>query len=101
MPDLPLTSSDSVLRVTPSPFAAAVTVKPSASMHSCRTIRPGCGGVFIDIFRPPNGSRSNRPRRGQDLLFLRFEDHINTMAARAATTHGQRRCTVEVAPSEV
>ena len=27
--------------------AAAVTVKPRGAMHSCRTIRPGCGGCFI------------------------------------------------------
>jgi len=35
------------------------------------------------------------------LLFLRFDDHIDTMAAKAVRTHGQRTCAVEVAPSEV
>jgi hypothetical protein len=48
MPDLPLSSPDKALRVTPSPWAAAVTVNPRGSIHSCRTILPGCGGFFIN-----------------------------------------------------
>src|SRR3990172_2494360 len=36
-------------RVTPRNFAASVTVSPNGSMHSWRTIRPGCGGFFIFI----------------------------------------------------
>jgi hypothetical protein len=35
------------------------------------------------------------------LFFLRCEDHVDTMAAKAVSTHGQRTCAVEVAPSEV
>jgi hypothetical protein len=35
------------------------------------------------------------------LLLRRFEDHFDTMAAKAVGTHGQRRCAVEVSPSEV
>jgi hypothetical protein len=35
------------------------------------------------------------------LFFLRFEDHIATMAARAVNRHGQCTCAVEVSPSEV
>jgi hypothetical protein len=31
----------------------------------------------------------------------RFEEHIDTMAAKAVRTHGQRTCAVEVAPREV
>ncbi len=35
------------------------------------------------------------------MFVLRFEDRIDTMAAKAVRTHGQRTCTVEVSPSEV
>jgi hypothetical protein len=35
------------------------------------------------------------------LFVLRFEDHIDTMAAKAIMTHGQRACAVQVSPSEV
>src|SRR5882762_11871685 len=45
--------------------------------------------------------RRNSNRAGHDLLFLRFDDHIDTMAAKATRTHGQRTCAVEVSPSEV
>jgi hypothetical protein len=35
------------------------------------------------------------------LFFPRFKDHFDTMAAKAVSTHDQRTCAVEVAPSEV
>jgi hypothetical protein len=35
------------------------------------------------------------------LFFLCFEDHIDTMAAKAVRAHGQRTCVVEVSPGEV
>src|SRR5450759_3407107 len=53
MPRFPCTSSDSVLRVTPRASAAWVMVKPVGSIHSCNTIRPGCGGFFMVIGRSP------------------------------------------------
>jgi toxin ParE1/3/4 len=37
----PFTSSDSVVRVTPSAAAASVMVKPNGSMQSCSTTLPG------------------------------------------------------------
>src|SRR5580698_1099998 len=49
MPRLPLTNSESVVRVTPSAAAAAVIVNPSGSMHSRSTTSPGCDGFFIGI----------------------------------------------------
>src|ERR1035438_1015606 len=47
MPRFALTSSESVLRVTPRAAAALVMVRPEGSMHSCRTTTPGCGGFFM------------------------------------------------------
>ena len=35
------------------------------------------------------------------MFFLRFEDHIDPMAAKAVRTHGRRTCAGEVSPSEV
>src|ERR1700689_4378484 len=48
-PDLPFSSSDKALRVTPRPFAASVTGMHSGSRHSSRITSPGCGGLCIVI----------------------------------------------------
>ncbi len=40
---------DSVLRLTPSPRAASVTVRFSGSIQSCFSTSPGCGGLCIFI----------------------------------------------------
>src|SRR3990172_5860418 len=42
-----------VCRVTPRRSAASVTVTPSGSMHSWRTILPGCGGFFMRMAQSP------------------------------------------------
>src|SRR5258708_1238593 len=42
-PRFSLTRLFMVWRGTPSTLAALVTVKPSGSRKSCRTMRPGCG----------------------------------------------------------
>src|SRR5580704_3716333 len=42
-----LTSSESVVRVTPRAAAAWVMVKPKGSIHWRSTKPPGCGGFFI------------------------------------------------------
>src|SRR5262245_60603571 len=88
MPALPLTKLFSAWRVTPSTFAPSVTVSPSGSRQSCRTVRPGCGGlcigmvispsVIIDIINvdcvtmfieaennPPIGADGDAPKPGQ------------------------------------
>ena len=53
MPRLPLTSSESVVRVTPRARAACVMVRPSGSIHSQRTTLPGCGGFFFGMGKAP------------------------------------------------
>jgi len=47
MPERPLRIEERVLRVTPKPFAASVTLRSSALRQSSRTISPGCGGLYI------------------------------------------------------
>src|SRR6266851_78966 len=47
IPRFSFTNSDSVVRVSPSPAAASVIVRPSASMHCRSTKPPRCGGFFI------------------------------------------------------
>src|SRR5579862_7673895 len=54
MPGFSLTSSESVLRVTPRASAACVMVKPDGSMHSCNTTRPGWGGFFMVMGPSPS-----------------------------------------------
>src|SRR5688572_21260933 len=49
MPRFAFTSSDSVVRVTPSAAAASVMLKPKGSMHWRKTKPPGCGGFFIGM----------------------------------------------------
>src|SRR5579863_6858038 len=49
MPARPLSSADSVLRLTPKALAASVTVMPRDSRHSSRMISPGWGGLRILI----------------------------------------------------
>src|SRR5882672_349020 len=49
MSRFPFTSSDKVVRVTPSAAAAYSIVKPRGSMHWRNTKPPGCGGFFIGI----------------------------------------------------
>src|ERR1700731_1626906 len=49
MPLLPVTRLLRVCRVTPDACAASVIVRPSGSMQSPRTERPGWGGFFIVI----------------------------------------------------
>src|SRR5271154_2807577 len=53
MPRFPLTSSESVLRVTPRATAASVIVKPEGSMHWRKTTPPGCGGFFMVMALSP------------------------------------------------
>src|SRR5208282_3332173 len=53
IPLLPFRRLLSAWRVTPSTFAPAVTVRPSGSRQSCRTVRPGCGGFFIAMSQSP------------------------------------------------
>ena len=50
IPDRPLTMSDNCLRLTPSLFAASVTVSPSGSRQSYRTDSPGWGGFVMAMF---------------------------------------------------
>lgn len=50
IPRLPFTSSESVLRATPSAAAASVILRPKGSMHSRKTMPPGCGGFFMAPF---------------------------------------------------
>jgi hypothetical protein len=50
MPECPFNNSEKVLRVTPKPFAASVTVKPKGSRHNSRIVSPGWGGFSIAIF---------------------------------------------------
>jgi hypothetical protein len=52
MPELQFTISESCLRLTPSFFAASVTLRLSGSRQSWRTDSPGCGGFFIGIVWP-------------------------------------------------
>src|SRR5260370_22000430 len=47
IPRFPFTSSDRVVRVTPSAAAASVMVSPRGSMPWRSTRPPGCGGFFI------------------------------------------------------
>jgi hypothetical protein len=47
MPDFPLRIADSVLRLTPSPFAVSVTVKPKGSRQSSFNTSPGCGIIGV------------------------------------------------------
>src|SRR5580692_7145786 len=47
--DLPLTISDSVLRLMPSAFAVSVTESPSGASTSSRRFSPGCGGLSMGI----------------------------------------------------
>jgi hypothetical protein len=54
MPLLPLTRLLRVCRVTPNATAASVIVRPSGSMQSCRTERPGWGGFFIVMIMHPD-----------------------------------------------
>src|SRR5467141_1823454 len=54
IPRFPFTSSDKVVRVTPSAAAASLMVKPKGSMHWRNTKPPGCGGFFIGILHPPS-----------------------------------------------
>src|SRR5271157_1242009 len=49
IPRFPFTSSESVVRVTPSAAAASVMVKPKGSMHCRSTTPPGWGGFFIGM----------------------------------------------------
>ncbi len=46
IPRFPLTSSESVLRLTPRASAASVMVKPKGSIHSFKTTRPGSSTPF-------------------------------------------------------
>ena len=59
----PVPRGHCVTRQAPSP---SVTLNPSGSRHSCRTIRPGCGGFFIGMAIPssdrPSGPRPRHPR---------------------------------------
>src|ERR1019366_6771311 len=64
-----LTRLLSAWRLTPRARAPSVTVRPSGSRHSSRTIRPGWGGFFICMadfsspnYSPINGSPRNRHR---------------------------------------
>ena len=50
IPRLPFTSSESVLRSTPSAAASSVILRPKGSMHSRKTMPPGCGGFFMAPF---------------------------------------------------
>src|ERR1700691_5467237 len=47
MPRFALTSSESVLRVTPRAASSSVILKPEGSMHWRKTTPPGCGGFFM------------------------------------------------------
>jgi hypothetical protein len=49
IPRFPFTSSDKVVRVTPSAAAASVMVKLKGSMHWRSTKPPGWGGFFIGM----------------------------------------------------
>jgi len=49
MPRFSLTSSESVVRVTPYAAAARVMVNPKGSMHWHSTTPPGWGGFFIGM----------------------------------------------------
>jgi hypothetical protein len=60
----------------------AIDAKGSSQRHACGLIE-------------------TKSAAGHDLFFLRFEDHIDTMAAKAVRAHGQRTCVVEVSPGEV
>ena len=42
-------SAESVLRLTPRAFAAAVTLRPRGSRHKSRSTSPGCGGLCMSI----------------------------------------------------
>lgn len=54
-PARPLTTRESVFRVTPSREAASETVQPSASIAS-RMISPGCAGSYIALTVSPSSS---------------------------------------------
>src|SRR6266403_3827675 len=54
IPRFSFTSSDSVVRVTPSAAAASVIVKPKGSIHCRSTKPPGCGGFFIAMVQSPS-----------------------------------------------
>src|SRR5438874_1518426 len=54
IPALPFTKLLSAWRVTPSTFAPSVTVMPSGSRQSCRTVKPGCGGLCIGMVTSPS-----------------------------------------------
>jgi len=43
----PFISSDTALRDSQVPLRRQRTLSLMASRHSCRTMRPGCGGFFI------------------------------------------------------
>jgi hypothetical protein len=45
IPAWPLSSAGNPLGVTPRPFAASVTDRPSGSRHSSLMTSPGCGGL--------------------------------------------------------
>src|SRR6266849_6019181 len=53
IPRLPLSRLLRACRVTPNTLAPSVTVNPSGSRQSCRTVRPGCGGFFIAMSPSP------------------------------------------------
>src|ERR1039458_9638868 len=63
MPAFSLTRLFMVWRATPSTLAASVTVKPSGSRKSWRTMRPGCGWFFMGIFVPSLVRLVLSPRR--------------------------------------
>src|SRR5262245_20005000 len=54
MPALPFTRLFNAWRVTPSTLAPSVTVSPNGSRQSCRTVRPGCGGLCIGMVTSPS-----------------------------------------------
>lgn len=54
IPRFSLTSSESVVRVTPRAAAASVMLNPIGSMHWRSTKPPGCGGFFIGISKTPS-----------------------------------------------
>src|SRR5574337_1506710 len=54
MPAFSFTRLFRVCRLTPRRAAASVTVMPSGSMHSWRTILPGCGGFLIRMAHSPS-----------------------------------------------
>jgi hypothetical protein len=90
----PFRSSDNDPRETPSPFAAAVTVKPRGLRHSSRRISPGCGGSNICMTNSLISPMIVLEIHVRRVLSLDFENH----AVIAGHRHRPRSVSVALQP---